>query len=109
MNIILFFFFSLLSSEILAKQAISFGSMAANITEPIDIVAGFVSVACLLLGVCCLFASLVKYLEHRRSPLFIPISTVLWLVIIGLLLLILPFAYVITGNGVPLSALWGGS
>lgn len=89
-------------------ESISFGLMAQNITDPLNIAAGFIAVACLIIGAACLFAALVKYFEHRRSPLFVPISTVIWLVIIGLLLLILPFAYLITGQGIPLTTLWGG-
>ena len=88
--------------------AISFGEIAENIQEPIEIVSGFVSVGCLLIGTACLFAAIVKYFEHRRSPLHVPLSTVIWLVIIGILLLCLPFAYIVTGNGIPFTVLWGG-
>ena len=101
-------FFFLMSQAALAYNDLSFGSVAQNITEPIEVVSGFVSVGSLIVGVACLFASIVKYFEHRRSPLYVPISTVVWLVIIGLLLLILPFSYIITENGIPFSSLWGG-
>jgi hypothetical protein len=90
------------------QSHLSVGKVAENITEPIEVVSGFVSVGCLLVGVSCLFAAIVKYFEHRKSPLAVPMSTVVWLVIIGLVLLILPFAYMITENGIPFSAFWGG-
>jgi len=96
-----------LSSAAMAKIS-SFGQVAQNMTEPIEIVSGFVSVGCLIVGVACIFAGVVKYFEHRRSPLFVPISTVVWLFVIGLLLLVLPFAYLITESGIPFNVLWGG-
>lgn len=99
------FFFALVSR---AAEKLSFGEVAANMTQPIEVVTGFVSVGCLIIGVACLFASLVKYFEHRRSPLHVPFSKVVWLIIIGLLLLILPFAYIITGNTTSFDFLWGG-
>lgn len=100
----------LLASQIaLAANNLSFGQVAVNMTEPIEAVSGFVSIGCLMVGVACLFATVVKYFEHRRNPLYVPLSTVIWLLIIGLLLLLLPFAYIITDNGIPFSVLWGGA
>lgn len=97
-----------ISSSSFAWNDLSFGLVAQNITEPLEVVSGFVSVGCLIVGLACLFASLVKFFEYRRNPLAIQLSTVVWLFIIGLLLLILPFAYIITENGIPFSVLWGG-
>lgn len=97
-----------LSSQVWA-DTLSFGQVAVNMTEPIEAVSGFVSIGCLIVGVGCIFASIVKYFEHRRSPLHVPISTVVWLLIIGLLLLLLPFAYIITDNGIPFRFLWGSA
>jgi RsiW-degrading membrane proteinase PrsW (M82 family) len=102
------FLFFLFSQAAFAANELSLGRVADNITEPIQVVSAFVSVGCLIVGVACLFATVVKYFEHRRSPLHVPISTVVWLLIIGLLLLFLPFAYIITENGIPFSTLWGG-
>lgn len=93
----------------LAFAMVSLGTIADNITEPIEIVSGFVSIGCLIVGVACMFAALVKYFEHCKSPLAVPISTVIWLVLIGIALLALPFAYMITGNGIPFTVLWGGT
>jgi len=91
-----------------AYNHLSFGKVAQNITEPMEVVSGFVSVGCLIVAVACLFASIVKYVEHRRNPLYVPLSNVIWLFLIGLLLLILPFAYFITESGIPFTVLWGG-
>ncbi len=97
-----------LSQSVLATNNLSFGVVAQNMTEPMEVVSAFVSVGCLVVGVSCLFACIVKYFEHRRNPLYVSLSTVVWLLIIGLLLLILPFAYIITENGIPFTVLWGG-
>ncbi len=102
------FLFFLSSLAFAGWNNLSLGEVAQNITEPIEAVSGFVSIGCLLVGMACLFAALVKYFEHRKSPLSVPISMVVWLVIIGLLLLLLPFAYLITDNGIPFKILWGG-
>ncbi len=91
-----------------AYASLSFGEVADNIAQPIEVIISFVSVGCLIVGFACFFAALVKYFEHRRSPLHVPFSTVVWLVIIGLLLLILPFSYIVTGNTAPFAFLWGG-
>lgn len=99
---------SLFITHAFADPKLSFGEVADNITEPIQVVTGFVSIGCLIIGIACLFAALVKYFEHRRNPLHVPFSTVFWLIIIGLLLLLLPFAYIVTGNTASFAFLWGG-
>jgi hypothetical protein len=109
MRIIFIMLLMLLGQSAYAFKSLSLGSIADNMTEPMEIVSAFVSVGCLIVGVACIFASLVKYFEHRRSPLHVPLSTVIWLLIIGLALLALPFAYLVTGNGIPFAILWGGA
>ena len=84
-----------------ANAVVGIGGVAENILSPVSVASGFVSTACIIVGVACLFASVIKYFEHRKSPLYVPISTVIWLVIIGLALVALPFAYLITENGIP--------
>ncbi len=59
--------------------------------EPIGLISDFVQSASFIIGACFIFASIIKYVEHRRSPLMVPISTVVFLVIAGSLLLLLPF------------------
>lgn len=100
--------FILMSSGTYA-DVLSLGTLAQNMTDPINVAAGFVSVGCLIIGAACFFAAIIKYIEYRRSPLAVPISKVVWLLIISLLLFILPFAYIVTGNSIPFAVLWGGS
>lgn len=78
--------------------ALSLGSIAENLLEPVSILADFVNGASLIIGVCLLFASFFRYMRHRVNPLAAPISTVVVLLILGIVLLFLPLAYELTGS-----------
>ena|SRR3990167_3278240 len=67
------------------------GGVAQNLMDPVEFFSDFVYTGCIVIGSSFLFASLIKYFEHRRSPLMVPISTVVFLLIAGILLLLLPF------------------
>lgn len=106
MKIILSLFSLLLSSSVWAaghayKVSYGIGAVADNMLVPVTIVAGFVSAACLVIGFSCEVAALIRYFEYRKNPLYVPISKVLWLIFLGAILLLLPFAYLITDNGLP--------
>lgn len=77
------------------------GGVAGNMMEPVTLFSDFVDTGCLVIGIGFLFASIVKYVEHRRSPLMVPISTVVFLLIAGAILVCLPFLPMFTGYGVP--------
>jgi hypothetical protein len=55
----------------------------------------------IVIGLTCLFAAFVRYMQHRVNPLAHPIGTVVTLLILGLLLLVLPLVYKLTESGVP--------
>lgn len=78
-----------------AARPVGFGSVAQNMLEPVSVLADFVSAACFIIGGSFIFASIIKYIEHRRSPLMVPISTVIFLVIAGSLLIGLPFMWML--------------
>lgn len=82
----------------LRAQTYGLGSVAQNILEPVLIVNSFLFSTCIVLGVSFLFASIIKYIEHRRSPLLVPISTVVFLVVAGIVLILLPFLPLLTGH-----------
>lgn len=88
-----------------AEQRIGIGGVAQNIMEPVNVLSDFVHSACLLIGGSFLFASLIKYIEHRRSPLMVPISTVVFLLIAGLIMVVLPLISYVTTNGIPYTLL----
>ncbi|OGT34943.1 MAG: hypothetical protein A3F11_06225 [Gammaproteobacteria bacterium RIFCSPHIGHO2_12_FULL_37_14] len=75
------------------------GRVAETLLEPIGVLSDLISTVCFVIGGAFLFASLIKYIEHRRSPLMVPISTVVYLLIIGLILVLLPFISLLTDSG----------
>ena len=95
----------LLSSMAMAARPTGFGGMATNMLEPVNLLSDFVNSACFLIGGSFLFASIIKYVEHRNSPLMVPISTVVFLFLAGIILILLPFAYMLTENGIHYSLL----
>lgn len=80
--------------------AVGIGEVAQNMMEPVNMFADFINAACFGLGAAFLLTALIKYVEHRRSPLMVPLSTVIFLLIAGVLLLLLPFAAYFTDSGV---------
>lgn len=96
---IIILIFNFLPGLVFADTGI--GGVATNLMEPVGLMSDFIGSGCLLIGASFLFASLIKYIEHRRSPLMVPISTVVFLLIAGLILIGLPFLYLLTGYGVP--------
>jgi hypothetical protein len=77
-----------------------FGGVAQNLMEPVTFFSDFIQTGCLLIGMSFLFASIIKYFEHRRSPLMVPISTVVFLLIAGIVLILLPLLSFMTEHGV---------
>jgi hypothetical protein len=84
-----------------ASRANGVGAVAGNLIEPVQVASNFIGTASIAIGIACLLASFLKYMQHRQSPLFVPISTPIVLFVIGLILVALPFAYMITSSGVP--------
>ena len=80
--------------------ALGIGQVALNMLEPVGLLADFVHTACFVIGGSFLFASLIKYFEHRRSPLMVTISTVVFLFVGGVILILLPLLSVLTESGV---------
>lgn len=79
-----------------AAHETGLGSVARNMLEPVYVLSDFVSATCFIIGSGFIFASIIKYIEHRRSPLMVPISTVIFLFIAGLLLIGLPFMWMLS-------------
>lgn len=97
------FILSCLPIVAIAVPSSGLGLVAKNMLEPVGLMNDFVNSACFVMGIAFLFSALIKYIEHRRSPMMIPISTVVFLTIAGLLLLAMPFAYMLTENGIHFS------
>lgn len=76
------------------------GGMANSIMEPVSFFADAIYTGCFVIGGAFLFASVIKYFEHRRSPLMVTISTVVFLAIAGVVLVALPFLSYFFESGV---------
>lgn len=76
------------------------GGVARNLMDPVTVFSDFVYTGCIVIGGSFVFASIIKYFEHRRSPLMVPMSTVVFLLIAGGLLLALPFLAYLDSSGI---------
>ena len=100
---ILFICVILIPGLVLAAQTPppGIGGVATNMLEPVYVVSGFISTASIIIGGTCLFGAFLKYMQYRVNPLAAPMSTVLVLLIIGIILVCLPLVYKLTESGVP--------
>lgn len=101
---IILVFLSLLPYLVLADERYSpagVGLVAGNLIEPVSILSNFVGSGSIIIGMTALFGSLLKYMQHRVNPLVAPISTVILLLVIGIILVCLPLAYKLTSSGIP--------
>lgn len=94
---------SLLAKIAVAGNLPGLGGVAQNMMDPVGLFSDFVYSGAIIIGISFLFASVIKYKEHRRSPLYVPISTVVFLLITGLLLLLMPFLSYLDSNALPFS------
>lgn len=78
------------------------GDFAKSLMQPVSILNNFISTGAIIVGVACLFAAFFRYNLYRINPLASPISTVILLLVLGLIMIGLPFLYLLTG-GVPFS------
>lgn len=96
---------NLLLCSLSYAEATGIGAVANNLMTPVGLFSDFIYTGCIVLGASFIFAGIIKYIDHRRSPLFVPISTVVFLFFAGILLLILPFAYKFIQHGTPYTLL----
>ena len=81
------------------------GGMAVSLMDPVTVFSDFMNTACVLMGIIFLVSSILKYMEHKRSPLMVPLSTVIFLLIAGLVLLAIPLLTLVMPNAVPYTLL----
>lgn len=105
MRLLITFLFILIPSIVHADELAGIGKVALNILEPVNIVSDFIGSASIIIGVTALFAALLRYMQYRVNPLAAPASSVVLLLIIGIVLLCLPFVYLLTEHGIPYTLL----
>ena len=81
-----------------------FGAVANNLMEPVTIVSSLIDTGSIVIGISCLFAAFLRYMQYRVNPLATPISTVVYLLIFGVILTALPLLYMFTESGIPFGA-----
>lgn len=86
-----------------SSEPLGLGKVAENLMEPVGLLSDFVHTACFGIGIAFVFTSLIKYIEHRRSPMMVPIGTVVFLLIAGVLLILMPFLGMFTEGGIKYS------
>jgi hypothetical protein len=101
MNKLLLFLYCFAANAL--AQPTGIGGVANNLMAPVTFMSDFIYTGCFILGGGFVFASIIKYNEHRRSPLAVTMGTVVFLLIAGLFLLSLPFAYLVVHHGMPFS------
>lgn len=91
-----------------ATQPAGIGGFAKGLIEPVEILSNFISTGCFIIGIMLLMSALLRYLQYRVNPLASPIGTVFILLFLGIVLICLPFLYLLLGAGIPFS-LFGSS
>lgn len=83
-----------------STSTLGLGDVAENLLDSVNLFADFIHTACIIIGASFIFTSLIKYVEHKRSPLMVTLSTVVFLFLAGVVLLLLPLLPLITDSGV---------
>jgi hypothetical protein len=76
------------------------GKVANNLMDPVTMLANFISAGSMVIGISFLFGSFLKYMQYRVNPMASPISTVILLLVMGLILICIPLLYKLTPSGI---------
>lgn len=103
MNTIMWRFVIFLVSllTVLSSHAQGIGEYAGELIEPVHILSNFISSGSLIVGAMLLVAALMRFLQYRVNPLASPLSTVIMLLVLGIMLVALPFIYLLLDAGIP--------
>ncbi|MFZ2315672.1 MAG: hypothetical protein WAW86_08470 [Gammaproteobacteria bacterium] len=82
------------------REPTGLGLVAKNMMEPVGLFGDMINTACWLLGGAFLLISIIKYKQHRTNPTMVPISTVVFLIVAGAILVSLPLLATLTDSGV---------
>jgi hypothetical protein len=93
--------FLAMSFPVLSSADQGLGGVAGNLLEPVSILSNFISTSSLVIGISFVFASIMKYFQHRANSVAVTLSSVVLLFVMGVLLILLPLAYKLTTSGIP--------
>lgn len=80
----------LLTSDVV--NAAGVGEVAEHVLEPASVVTNFLLTGCIILGIAFIFTAIIRYNLYRTNPLANPISTVVFFLVAGIILLCFPLA-----------------
>ncbi len=69
----------------------SLGDAAENLMGPTSIVMKIVDIACYIIGLVFVMMSIAQYRNHRQNPKLVPLGTPITLVILGIILVMIPY------------------
>lgn len=69
------------------------GAVATNLMGPVSFLSDIINTGAVATGTAFIFGSVIKYMQYRNNPLAVPISTPVFLLIMGIVLVLLPLAY----------------
>lgn len=87
----------LMSTALLADSK-SFGDLANAAFTPTEIITKLMLVACYIIGAMLIFAALAQYKIHRQNPKFVPLTTPILLLILGIVCVLIPYTSKIWGE-----------
>jgi hypothetical protein len=73
-------------------QAASVGEAADSLMNPVAIMTKLSLLACYIIGIALLLASIAQYKIHRQSPKLVPLTTPITLLLLGLVAIGIPYA-----------------
>ncbi len=79
-------------------QASSIGDAADSLMTPVAIMTKLALLACYIIGIALLLASIAQYRIHRQSPKLVPLTTPITLLVLGLVAIGIPYATNIFGE-----------
>lgn len=95
---VLGFFVLLFSCAALADTGSGIGDFADWLMMPTGLLLDFVKAASFLIGLICVFSAWMRFMQYRINPLMSPLSTVVLLLVIGIVLILWPHVHVFLNN-----------
>lgn len=80
-----------------AFAAVGIGEMSEGLTAIVGAAGEALSYILLAAGIGFLFGALIKYVKHRENPTQVRLSEVFWMLLLGLVLIALPFLQYVVG------------
>jgi type III secretory pathway component EscU len=74
-----------------ALATTTLGGIASNISEPVSLITQLLRAISIICGVGLMMGGIIKYLEYRRNPIAIRLSTVFFMFFFGIALIIVGF------------------